>query len=343
MGVKPGYKRTEVGVIPEEWEVIPLGAVAQFRTGPFGSALHKSDYTTDGIPVINPMHIIDGELSPSTQMSITEVAAQQLSEFRLKAGEVVLGRRGDMGRCALVQRQHEGWLCGTGSMIVRPGSAVDPGFLSRILSSPSVVASIEEASVGSTMINLNQGTLRSLLVQLPPVSEQRAIATALSDVDALLTQLDRLIAKKRDIKQAAMQQLLTGKTRLPGFDGEWEVKQLGDVFSISTGRSKSAYVVAGGMNWVVDMGSISTDGKLVVSKATNYSDDFLNAGDLVMPKDDIGGGGIIGRVGYINANRTYVLGDHVYRLTARCGGSMPFPVEIDFSTNMICGGTTARH
>ena len=229
MGVKPGYKRTEVGVIPEEWEVIPLGAVAQFRTGPFGSALHKSDYTTDGIPVINPMHIIDGELSPSTQMSITEVAAQQLSEFRLKAGEVVLGRRGDMGRCALVQRQHEGWLCGTGSMIVRPGSAVDPGFLSRILSSPSVVASIEEASVGSTMINLNQGTLRSLLVQLPPVSEQRAIATALSDVDALLTQLDRLIAKKRDIKQAAMQQLLTGKTRLPGFDGAWRTGTVGDV------------------------------------------------------------------------------------------------------------------
>lgn len=79
------------------------------------------------------------------------------------------------------------------------------------------------------MINLNQGTLRSLLVQLPPVSEQRAIATALSDVDALLTQLDRLIAKKRDIKQAAMQQLLTGKTRLPGFDVEWRTVSFGDI------------------------------------------------------------------------------------------------------------------
>lgn len=229
MELKPGYKRTEVGVIPEEWGVTPLGEVAQFRTGPFGSALHKSDYTTEGIPVVNPMHIIDGDLRPSPQMSVTEEAAQQLSEFRLKVGEVVLGRRGEMGRCALVQRHHEGWLCGTGSMIVRPGSSIDSGFLSRILSSPLVVASIEEASVGSTMINLNQGTLRGLLVQLPPVSEQRTIATALSDVDALLTQLDRLIAKKRDIKQAAMQQLLTGKTRLPGFDGEWETKTLFDL------------------------------------------------------------------------------------------------------------------
>ena len=291
MGVKPGYKRTEVGVIPEEWEVIPLGAVAQFRTGPFGSALHKSDYTTDGIPVINPMHIIDGELSPSTQMSITEVAAQQLSEFRLKAGEVVLGRRGDMGRCALVQRQHEGWLCGTGSMIVRPGSAVDPGFLSRVLSSPSVVASIEEASVGSTMINLNQGTLKSLLVQLPPVSEQRAIATALSDVDALLTQLDRLIAKKRDIKRAAMQQLLTGKTRLPGFSGKWSSKRMGEclVSRPDYGINAPAVPYSDRLPTYLRITDITDDGRMSsanrVSVDHDASHDFvLSAGDLVFAR-----------------------------------------------------------
>ena len=78
------------------------------------------------------------------------------------------------------------------------------------------------------MINLNQGALAGLKIQLPPLPEQRAIATALSDVDGLLGGLDRLIAKKRDLKQAAMQQLLTGQTRLPGFHGEWEVKRLGD-------------------------------------------------------------------------------------------------------------------
>ena len=287
MGVKPGYKRTEVGVIPEEWEVIPLGAVAQFRTGPFGSALHKSDYTTDGIPVINPMHIIDGELSPSTQMSITEVAAQQLSEFRLKAGEVVLGRRGDMGRCALVQRQHEGWLCGTGSMIGRPGSAVDPGFLSRILSSPSVVASIEEASVGSTMINLNQGTLRSLLVQLPPVSEQRAIATALSDVDALLTQLDRLIAKKRDIKQAAMQQLLIGKTRLPGFDGEWKAKRLGDLGEFLKGSGVTRDQSNSGDLPCIRYGEIYTSHNDVVRAFQSFISHSVAATALRLRKGDI--------------------------------------------------------
>lgn len=172
------------------------------------------------------------------------------------------------------------------------------------------------------MVNLNQTTLRGLIIQSPPLAEQRTIAAALSDVDALLAKLDQFIAKKRDLKQGAMQQLLTGQIRLPGFSGEWEVKRLGDVFTIAAGKSKSAFVDTGGQFWVVDMGSVSTDGKLLVSKATNFYGDFLQIGDLVMPKDDIGGGGIIGKVAYIDANGTYVLGDHVYRLMTNYGDSL---------------------
>lgn len=226
--MKPGYKQTEVGVIPEDWASTRLGECARFRTGPFGTALHKSDYTNDGIPVVNPMHIVDGGIEPTRTMTITEEAANNLADFRLKAGEIVMGRRGDMGRCAVVQPLQAGWLCGTGSMIIRCESVADAEFLQRVLSSPQAISAIEDASVGTTMINLNQGALAGLKIQLPPLPEQRAIATALSDVDGLLGGLDRLIAKKRDLKQAAMQQLLTGQTRLPGFHGEWEVKRLGD-------------------------------------------------------------------------------------------------------------------
>ncbi len=231
MQLRAGYKQTEVGVIPEDWSSRKLGELATFRTGPFGSALHKSDYTSNGIPIVNPMHILDGEIVPTQSMTITEAAATALSEFRLKAGEVVIGRRGDMGRCAVVRYEHAGWLCGTGSMIVRPSAGLETRFLQRVLSSPVVISDIEDTSVGSTMINLNQATLGGLTIQVPPVAEQRAIATALSDVDALLAKIDQLIAKKRDLKQAAMQQLLTGQTRLPGFSGEWEVKRLGDLLS----------------------------------------------------------------------------------------------------------------
>ncbi len=230
-----GYKQTEVGVIPEDWDAKKLGELASFRTGPFGSALHKADYTNDGVPIVNPMHIVDGQIVPTRTMTITESAATKLGEFRLTPGEVVIGRRGDMGRCAVVRHEHAGWLCGTGSMIVRPSVGVDAEFLQRVLSSPTIISAIEDSSVGSTMINLNQGTLRELVVQAPPLPEQRAIAAALSDVDALLAKLDQLIAKKRDLKQAAMQQLLTGQTRLPGFSGEWEVNAIGDQVDLLTG------------------------------------------------------------------------------------------------------------
>lgn len=226
--MKPGYKLTEVGVIPEEWEVVPLGQLASFRTGPFGSALHKSDYTEDGVPVINPMHIVDGLLVPSPTMTITEAAAMALHDFRLMCGDIVIGRRGEMGRCAVVNEEQSGWLCGTGSMIIRPKNA-DPSFLQRVLSSPAAIAAIEESSVGTTMVNLNQVTLAKLRLQLPSVREQHAISAALHEVDALLVSLEHLIAKKRHLKQAAMQQLLTGQTRLPGFHGEWEVKRLGEI------------------------------------------------------------------------------------------------------------------
>jgi type I restriction enzyme S subunit len=94
------------------------------------------------------------------------------------------------------------------------------------------------------------------------------------------------------------------------------VKRLGDAFTITVGKSKSAYVVKDGDFWVCDMGSVSIKGRLIVSKRTNYHSDFLKRGDLIMPKDDIGGGNIIGKVGYIDADDTYILGDHVYCLRA---------------------------
>ena len=233
---RPGYKQTEVGAVPEDWKVSKLGGHATFKTGPFGSALHQSDYVDGGVPVINPMQIIDGRIQPTPSMAITEQAARKLSEFRLSAGNIIIGRRGDMGRCAFVRTEEHGWLCGTGSMIIRTGPTLDACFIQRVLSSPPIIAEIENASVGSTMINLNQGTLGNLLVPLPPTkAEQEAIAEALSDADALIESLEQLLAKKRHIKQGAMQELLTGKKRLPGFSGRWQVKRLGELFDVFAG------------------------------------------------------------------------------------------------------------
>lgn len=224
-----GFKQTEIGLFPTDWSVSPLGRHASFRTGPFGSALHKADYVRSGVPVINPMQIVDGRLVPTEGMAISESRAKILSDFRLQPGDIVIGRRGEMGRCAVVEPENSGWLCGTGSMIIRVRASSDARYIQRILSSPFVIAAIEGASVGTTMVNINQQTLSNLLVPLPPTKfEQEAIAEALSDAEALIKSLEQLIAKKRVIKQGAMQDLLSGRRRLPGFSRKWIQKRLGN-------------------------------------------------------------------------------------------------------------------
>jgi len=259
--VPEGYKQTEVGVIPEDWKVSTLGKHASFKTGPFGSLLHKSDYVNSGIPVVNPMQINNGKIEPTSSMSITKEAARKLSNFHLHVGDIVIGRRGEMGRCAYVTEREEEWLCGSGSMIVRVSSDTDAQFIQRFLSSSETVNAIESASVGTTMVNLNQQSLSNLLIALPSGKiEQSAIASTLSDIDNLLASLDRLIAKKRDLKQATMQQLLTGKKRLPGFvqkEGykqteigvipeDWNLDQIENFSCIATGNKNTQDRVDGG-------------------------------------------------------------------------------------------------
>jgi type I restriction enzyme S subunit len=213
-GTKGEYKQTAVGLIPQDWELRKLGEKAAFRTGPFGSALHKSDYTNDGIPIINPMHIVGSRLVPTRTMTVTDAAAKHLADFRLKPGDIVIGRRGDMGRCAVAQANQDGWICGTGSMIIRCTEGIVPEFLQRVISSPRVVSALEDGSVGSTMTNLNQGSLARLKVQLPTAEEQAAIAAVLSDMDAEIAALEARRDKTRALKQAMMQELLTGRIRL---------------------------------------------------------------------------------------------------------------------------------
>jgi type I restriction enzyme S subunit len=231
MVVKIGYKQTEVGVIPIDWNVFYLGKNATFRTGPFGSLLHKSDYIEGGIPVINPMQIIDGKIVPTHNMTVPAKVARRMASFKLSRDDVIIGRRGEMGRCAFVSEVEAGMLCGTGSMVITCLEKLNGRFLQRILSSPQFVKAIENASVGTTMVNLNNRTLANLAIPVPTITEQEVIAGALSDADAWIESLEQLIAKKRQIKQGAMQELLTGKRRLPGFRGEWSTMLLGELIT----------------------------------------------------------------------------------------------------------------
>lgn len=179
--------------IPEGWIATNLGELVFLKTGPFGSTLHKSDYVENGVPVVNPMHINDGKIIERLSMCVSRETADRLTDFRLKLGDIVLGRRGEMGRCAVITQREVGWLCGTGSLIVRPiAEVIDSKFLSALLGSQQVVDYLLAASVGSTMANLNQEHLLSLKLGLPPRSQQTLIVEKLEE---LLSDLDTGVAE----------------------------------------------------------------------------------------------------------------------------------------------------
>ena len=162
--------------------------------------------------------------------------------------------------------------------------------------------------------NINLQVLKPLLIRTPPLPEQKKIARILSTWDRAIEVAEKLLNNSRQQKKALMQQLLTGKKRLPGFNGKWKKVNIGNVVHIASGKSKSKFINENGERYIIDMGSISREGKLIPSKKTDLDEDYLLHEQLVMPKDDIGGGNIIGRVGFIDQDRKYVLGDHVYAL-----------------------------
>ena len=251
MEVKPGYQQTEVGVIPEEWKVKSLRDVAQIRSG---IAKNANTTTTDPVLVhyLRVANVQDGFLDLS-EMSRIEVSRSDLQRFAVLRGDVLMNEGGDrdkLGRGSIWRGEFQPCIHQNHVFVVRCGRSVIPDYLT-IWSAGSTARRyfLVAGKQTTNLASINKTALGELPVLVPNLPEQRAIATALSDVDGLLGGLDRLIAKKRDLKQAAMQQLLTGQTRLTGFHGEWEVKPLGElIFRLkkttrpsSSGRAEGAY------------------------------------------------------------------------------------------------------
>jgi type I restriction enzyme S subunit len=192
--------------IPSHWCAANIQEVLhELQTGPFGSSLHQSDYQLGGTPVINPASIQEGEIIPIAKMAVGPATLDRLSSFRLRAGDIIMGRRGEMGRCALVTDREAGWLCGTGSLILRPSPLIFGPFLVLLIGSPHGRQYLGGSAVGMTMQNLNQSILVKLCFGLPPLAEQRRIV---AKVDELMILCDRLEAA-RDAREATRDELTT--------------------------------------------------------------------------------------------------------------------------------------
>lgn len=186
------------------WPMVKLNSVAEIRIGPFGSLLHKEDYIGGGHALINPSHIIDGQIVPDDKLTVSDEKYDMLSAYHLENGDIVLGRRGEMGRCAVVTRS--GLLCGTGSMIIRAKGELQPFFLQRILSSPSYRTVIESKAVGVTMMNINVPIVSSLLIPLLPTSLQEEYIKFVRQSDKSKVVIQKALNETQTLLDSLMQQ-----------------------------------------------------------------------------------------------------------------------------------------
>lgn len=234
MEVKPGYKQTEVGVIPEEWEVKPLKRISPRQS--VGLVINPSTYFDKAgtVPLLVGSNVSENAIDSTTANRITKASNELLPASRLVAGDLVTVRVGEPGITAVVPPELDGCNCAS-MMIVRQHSSFDSHWLCCMMNSKHGRQQVEHVQYGTAQKQFNISDAVDFLYPVPPIPEQRAIAEALNDGGALLGALDGLIAKKRDLKQAAMQQLLTGQTRLPGFHGEWKVKRLRELADIRSG------------------------------------------------------------------------------------------------------------
>ena len=186
------------------WPIVHLEELAEIRIGPFGSLLHKEDYIEGGHALINPSHIVEGKICADEKLTISCDKYKELSAYHLKIDDIVLGRRGEMGRCAVVHT--EGLLCGTGSMIVRPNNKMKPYFLQTILSSPTYKMVIEDKAVGVTMMNLNVPIVSALPVPLLPLDLQEKFIALLQKVDKSKTEVKQSLEELETLKKSLMQE-----------------------------------------------------------------------------------------------------------------------------------------
>jgi type I restriction enzyme S subunit len=157
---------------------------ASIQTGPFGSALHASDYIADGTPCIMPQDIRDGRLVVENVARISDDDHKRLSRYQLRVGDIIYPRRGDISKRALIGKREAGWICGTGCLRIRPNQTkVSPDYLAFYLSHSAICEWLEGNAVGATMPHLNTGLIGSISVTLPPSSEQREIAAILGALD----------------------------------------------------------------------------------------------------------------------------------------------------------------
>jgi len=199
---------------PQGWQFVRFVDYAlDISTGPFGSALHQSDYILDGVPLVNPSHMVNDRIIPDRKVTISEDTANRLATYRMRAGDIAMARRGEVGRAAIVSMVEEGWLCGTGSFFVRFNDEIFRKYILLLLRSDSVRKYLAGEAVGTTMVNLNHGIIKKMPLAIPPLAEQHRIVAKVDELMALCDQLEAQLtttaAESRRLLEAVLHETLS--------------------------------------------------------------------------------------------------------------------------------------
>ncbi len=310
MEVRKGYKQTEVGVIPEDWEVKKLGSQCQIfgRIGFRGYTINDIVKEDQGAISLSPSNIVDGKLNLNKVTFLSWFKYEESPEIKINNGDILLVKTGSTyGKTAIVKGLFQKATLNP-QIVVLKKIICDNAFLGYMMNYPIIKEQIEASIVGGAIPTLSQEQVSKFAIPLPPtIEEQRAIAGALSDVDELISRLETLITKKKAIKQGAMQELLTGKTRLKGFEStgktkptelgpipeDWEILSYEDIFSfLSTSTFSRAELKEDAEVMCVHYGDIHTKFNHFIDftnsqmngcelkTASKYS--FIKNGDLIM-------------------------------------------------------------
>lgn len=226
--VKSGWIETTIGSLVDKKQV-------SIQTGPFGTVLSASEYVDHGIPVVSVREIRQGRIEIFDETpAVSELTYRRLSQFALEPFDLVFARKGSVDRSALISEDKQKLFLGSDGIRLRFSNPTLAQIVFHYVQSPQTRQFLTVSAYGTTMAGLNETIISSIPIYIPEdVMERQHIAEALTDMDELIASLEKLIAKKKAIKQGAMQELLTGKRCLPGFTEEWITVSIGECGSLS--------------------------------------------------------------------------------------------------------------
>lgn len=185
--------------------------LVKVQIGPFGSQLHKHDYIEGGIPLVNPIHIKNSKIVPNTNFTLSKEKFESLPNYHLKTGDLIMGRRGEMGRCALVTNKEHNYFCGTGSLYLRPTNKVNSVFLLHVISSQSGKSYLERNAQGVTMMNLNKKIIQNIVIGVPSIEMQNEFAISMESIETQKHQAKLGLKKSEELFNSLLQRAFKGE------------------------------------------------------------------------------------------------------------------------------------